>query len=324
MSKSIAHLILKDILEIRNTLGRLPTEGQYFNKLGKFPRETVNHEFGSWIAFYTSAATKEPPEEPREPKILILDIETAPILAYVWGLGENFVPLEHVVKEGHLLSFAAQWLDSEEMIYFDQRKEKDISNDKKMCEKIWNLFDEADIVAGQYSKHFDVPYILGRMAIHKLQPPKKFHQRDLKDITKKLRLLSTKLAYVSKKFNRNHIKSKHGKFPGIELWREVLNGNKEAWAEMEEYNKQDVLSTKESYKELEGWGFPGISVNVFSGSTTFGCPNGHKDYKRDGHQYMSTGKFQRFRCNVCRAVFYETGTSRNLMSNLKKDSLKGA
>ena len=63
------------------------------------------------------------------PKILVLDIETSPIISHVWGLWDNNVSLNQVQTDWHLLSWAAKWLGEKEIMYCDQRGHHDISDD---------------------------------------------------------------------------------------------------------------------------------------------------------------------------------------------------
>lgn len=69
-------------------------------------------------------------------------------------------------------------------------------------------------------------------------------------------------------------KSAHKKFPGFELWKQCLARNKEAFKEMEQYNKMDVLSLEELYTKISPWdkGFPSVCTPkrpaVTAGATT--------------------------------------------------------
>lgn len=60
---------------------------------------------------------------------------------------------------------------------------------------------------------------------------------------------------MTDKFCKKYKKLKHKKFPGHELWKECLKGNKEAWNEMRKYNIHDVLATEELYNVLKQWDF---------------------------------------------------------------------
>lgn len=51
------------------------------------------------------------------PRVLLFDIETAPIIAHVWSLWENNVSLNQIVSDWHVLSWSAKWLgDSDDKV----------------------------------------------------------------------------------------------------------------------------------------------------------------------------------------------------------------
>lgn len=257
-----------------------------------------------------------------KPRILIWDIETAPMLGYVWSLWDNDLSLDQVKKDWHLLSWSAKWLDDppEKVMYMDQRNEKDITNDKRILKKLWHLLDEADIVITQNGKNFDHKKVNARFLHHGMQPPSSYKHIDTMLIAKKhFAFTSNKLAYMSDKFNNKYKKLKPTKFPGFSMWVECLNGNQAAWKEMEKYNKYDVLALEELYKKLIPWDNT-INFNIYSEShKDIVCSCGSKDFKHNGHVYLSTGKYKRFKCRKCGA---ETRGKENLLSKEKRKSLR--
>ena len=234
-------------------------------------------------------------------KVLILDIESSPIIAHVWGLFNNDVALNQIVSDWHIMSFAAKWLDSKEVIYADQKDEKDISNDKKLLKKVWKLLDEADLVVGQNSKAFDIKKLNARFIINGMQPPSAYRQIDTKLLAKKsFAFTSNKLEYMTDKLCTNHKKTKHSKFHGHTLWVECLKGNKAAWKEMKDYNIQDVLSTEELFLKLEPWGRD-INYQVYDEDGEITCMCGDPDFIKNGFYYTNGSKFQKYRCRSCGA-----------------------
>lgn len=325
--KTVVHQILQDALRVEQALGRFPLKEEYL-RLGKYG-EAITRYFGSWFSF--QAATKrekrhEETFEPRVPKIIILDIETAPSLAYVWGLYDQNVGVNQIVKDRHLLSFAAIQLDAppSEIIYRDLRGHKNVENDKPLLVELWSLLNDADVVVGQNSKQFDVKVINSRFAIHNLQPPSPYKQIDTRDMARKnFAFSSNKLEFLSDRLCPEHKKEKHKLFPGFELWLECLRDNPQAWNEMQKYNCQDVLATRELYKRLLPWGQqPGVNLNVYHGDTTYRCQCGSSDLIRRGYNHSRAGKFQRYSCNACGAWASTSGEQNNLLSLKKKMSLK--
>jgi hypothetical protein len=112
-----------------------------------------------------------------KPKVLFIDLEIAPIIAHVWSLWQenSGVGLNQVQSDWHVLSWSAKWLGSNELMYMDQRDQKDIQNDKKILKEIWDLLDEADVVIGQNSKRFDVKKLNARFIQHGFPPPSTSH-----------------------------------------------------------------------------------------------------------------------------------------------------
>lgn len=259
------------------------------------------------------------------PRILIYDIETAPILAHVWGLFDQQIGLGQVKTDRHMLSWAAKWYGepASKVMYQDQSKAKRIEDDKALVKALGELLDEADIVITQNGKKFDNKIVNARLAIHGLPPPSPAKQIDTLALAKKhFAFTSNKLEYMSDKLNTKYKKLKHAKFSGFSLWNECLKGNKAAWAEMKKYNIHDVLATEELYEKLAPWG-TGVDFNVYSESLVNKCNCGGTKFKHNGHQYSAAGKFRRFKCLKCGANHQERGQANNLLSDDKRKSLKG-
>lgn len=258
-------------------------------------------------------------KEKKAPRILCLDIETAPMVIYNFSIGyDQNIGLDQVIEDWHLLSFAARFVGESKMHYADQRNAKDISNDKPLLEKLHALLCEADVVLGQNVQNFDIKRINARMLIHGMQPPSSYKVIDtLKIVKRKFAMTSNKLEYLSKKLC-THKKSSHKKFPGLSLWKECLKGNKSAFKEMEHYNKQDVIATEELYSKLSPWD-NSFNPNVYSELTDTVCTCGSTKFVKNGHAYTPMGKFARFKCSDCGK---EVRSRENLLSKEKRKSLR--
>lgn len=258
----------------------------------------------------------------KAPKILVLDIETSPIIAHVWQLFENNVALNQIEADWFILSWAAKWLGDPEdkVFYMDQRNSKDIENDKAILKPLWDLMNEADFILGQNVKRFDVKKINARFIQNDFPPPSSYRQLDTQIIAKAIfGFTSNKLEYMADKLCTKYKKLSHAKFPGHKMWVECLKGNKEAFQEMEEYNKHDILATEELYLKLRAWDKKGPNINVFHDSHKLICACGSIDFKKNGFVYSNTGKFQRHTCKQCGA---EVKDKTNLLSKEKRKSLK--
>ncbi len=120
-----------------------------------------------------------------KPKILIYDIETSPLETYTWGIYDQNVSVNQIKKDWHLLSFAAKWFGEKEVTYYDQRRAKDVSNDKALLERLWRLLDESDIVITQNGKQFDQKKVYARFLFHGMLPPSPSRHIDTKQLAKR-------------------------------------------------------------------------------------------------------------------------------------------
>lgn len=234
-----------------------------------------------------------------KPKVLILDIETAPIEAYIWDLKEQYVSVGQIIKDWNVIAWAAKWLDApaSEVVYQDQRNVKSVRNDKELLQDLWKLLDEADIVVTQNGRNFDGPKLNARFIMHGMRPPSPYRHLDTYQIVKNVaKFTSNSLEYLTDKLCTKYKKLSHSKFPGLSLWKECLNGNKEAWKEMEKYNIHDVLATEELYNKIKAWA-PQNAPKLFNlGQTNPQCRTcGGKTEKR-GPKWVGKKQVQSLHC----------------------------
>lgn len=237
-------------------------------------------------------------------RILVLDIETAPIAANVWRIWKENVGLNQITKDWYILSFAAKWLGEEKVRYFDQSKEPNIEDDTNLLAQLHLLLSEADFIVAHNGRKFDLKKINARFIQKGFSPPSPYRIIDTLEIAKaKFAFTSNRLAYISEQLNVDFKKLEHGKFPGFALWREVMTGNREAWKEMRLYNEYDVLSLEETYLHMRAWDDRHPNVNVFNDTEeASACPIcGSHHLVLSGHSHTNTGKYPRFHCADCGA-----------------------
>mgnify|MGYP003145899441 CR=1 FL=1 len=229
-------------------------------------------------------------------RILILDIETAPNLAYVWRFFKENVSLDQLQEHSNILSVAAKWLGEKRVYYWGTDKH----TEAEVLAYTNKLLDEADIVVAHNGDRFDMAKIRGRSLVHGLDLPSPYKQIDTWKIAKReFGFDSNSLAYLADVLGCSP-KTKHKEFPGFELWAECLKGNKRAWKELCLYNKQDVLTLEEIYVKIRPYArnHPSVSAVGEPGEVT--CPKcGSTDQKKRGHYYTNTQKYQRYKCMGC-------------------------
>lgn len=238
-------------------------------------------------------------------RVLVLDIETSPLEVYVWQLKDQYIDVSQLKKDWHIMAWAAKWLNdpANSTVYYDLRHTKN-GDDKAILKPLWKLLNEADIVLTQNGKEFDSKKINARFMLHGMTPPKPYEHMDTYKVVKKLAAFtSNKLEYLTDKFCTKYKKLSHKKFPGLSLWIECLNGNKEAWDEMKKYNIHDVLSVEEFYNKIKAWAASvGPQIYTASASSCGTCdyrgkmvegkPRRAKKYSYRQHSCPNCGSWQ--------------------------------
>lgn len=234
-----------------------------------------------------------------KPKILYYDIETMANLAYVWGKYEqNVIEYE---REWYMITFAYKWNDEKTQAYslpdFDTYK-KDQFDDKELVTKLWELFDEADIIVAHNGDAFDIKKTNSRFLFHGLTPPAAYKTIDTKKVAKKyFNFNSNKLDDLGNLLKVGR-KIKTG---GFELWMGCLKNDPAAWRDMVRYNKQDVDLLYRVYMKMRGWMNNHPNLNLYK-NTTHRCPNcGGNHLQSRGTGVTKTGRFARYQCQDCAA-----------------------
>ena len=253
-------------------------------------------------------------------KILYLDIETAPKLAYVWRFFKENISPKQVLTHGHIMSFTAIWNDEDSFIYSENRNN---NSDDEIVGQLVQLLDEADLVIGHNVEAFDCHTINGRALVAGISPPSPYKIVDTyKSARREFKFEKNSLEYLCEVLNCKHKKLSHKKFPGFELWVECLAGNEEAWEEMRDYNIMDTFSVRDVYKKMRPWirNHPNVAVHLeIDGHACPKCGSTH--VQRRGYAYTNSGKYQRFRCNSCggwarsRYTEYPTEKKKELLAN---------
>jgi rubredoxin len=224
-------------------------------------------------------------------KILLLDIETSPNLAHVWGIWQQNVGINQLLESSQTLCYAAKWLGEGPVMFSSINQ----TSRKKMLKGIHKLLDEADAVIHYNGSKFDIPTLNKEFLLEGMPPPSPCKQIDLLQVAKKqFRFVSNKLDYVSKALGLGK-KTEH---MGHELWIRCMNKDQEAWAIMEEYNINDVILLEKVYEKFKPWIKHHLNLSTFSGEQV--CPNcGGKHYQKRGFAYTAISKFQRYQCTGC-------------------------
>jgi len=313
------HDVISKVKSITNDIGRTPNREEL---VAAGLSDWIIRKYGGSKKLIELAGVKDtpPPVPTTGPKILLLDIETSPLICYAFDLFDQNIGLNQIIRDWYVMSWSAKWLGDppENIIYADCRD--NIGNDYGLLSQIWQLLDEADIVVGQNSKRFDEKKLAARFILNGFPPPSSFRSVDTLIVAKRVaKFTSNKLAYTTDKLCTKFKKLDHGKFAGFELWKACEAGSLEAWDEMENYNRYDVLSLEEYYLKIRPYDRKHPNLNVFNESLENRCSCGSIDFRSNNYVYSNTGKFNRYNCNSCGAEYVD---KYNLLDKEKRKALK--
>lgn len=236
-----------------------------------------------------------------KPRILHIDIETAPILAWVWGLYKPCIAISQIEQDWHLLCWAAKWHGEKKVMRDALWKYKlsyllDPRMERHILESLWNLLDEADIVVAHNGDRFDVAKVNAKFFEYGFKPPSPFKIVDtLKVVRANFNFSSNKLDYIAQlKDVGEKLKT------DFELWIDVMNGNPKQCKRMMDYNVQDVILLEKIYTMMLPWISNHPNVGVFEDDSVTQCAGcGSSDLQYRGYSYTNAGKYQRYVCKDC-------------------------
>lgn len=226
-----------------------------------------------------------------KPKILLLDIETAPATAYVWSLFDETVNLDRLITPSRMLCWAAKWYRGGRGAWHvaDERGGR-----KGLLEPLHALLTEADAVITYNGDRFDLPKINGEFVKEGMSPVPPTPSIDLYKTAKQFGYQSNKLQFVSQHLGIGE-KVETG---GFKLWADVMAGDATAWAKMLRYNKQDVALLEKLYDKLRPY------IKAHPALHRGGCPScGSQKVQKRGVRMTKACAIERLHCQGCGSWF---------------------
>ena len=236
------------------------------------------------------------------PRVLLIDIETAPILGYTWKTYDTNII--KVVRDWYILCFAYKWLDEKSTHVDSLRMHPDYllseQDDFSLCGELWRLLEEADIVIAHNGNRFDVKKIQARLLINGYRPPSPFKTIDTLQVARAhFGLTSNKLDSIGEQLKLGR-KVETG---GFKLWEDVVAGLLPAWQKMEKYNKQDVVLLEKVYEELRPWmpRHPNMAVYSPDGACVCSHCMSKNVVLTENKYYTNSSAYKKYLCQNCGA-----------------------
>lgn len=230
------------------------------------------------------------------PKILVYDIETTPVLAWIWRCGDQVVrhsQLHEKYNQTKIICVTYRWLHEKKSkaLVFDIRRQCD----KKVLKDFSKLANEADIILGKNNTKFDDKHINFRIFQHGL-PPIHDLRRKSDDLERWMRSTFNMQSYALDYFSK--LCTGEGKIAMyMEDWIDiVLHKDKKKLDKMVEYGLKDVDDTVALIEEVQPYVIPKHNRAAFAGDLC--CTNcGSKKIKKNGTRIVGNIRKQAFYCN---------------------------
>lgn len=250
---------------------------------------------------YTVQQLREMVRKESLPKILIFDIETAPMQAFVWKRFKENISLDQTISESFMLCWSAKWLYEEEVMG-DCLTDTEVTteNDKRIVKSLYDLINKADIIVAYNGRNFDIPYMNQRFLVYGFPPYVPTHIVDPYETAKSVfRFSSNKMDNIATQLGLQNKLS-----TDFNLWKGCMNGDSKSLNEMLVYNKQDVVVLEEIYCRMLPWikNHPNISNYFDDKNRCTKC--GSQNLQKLGRVfYTPSGQYELFRCKDCGTIF---------------------
>lgn len=231
-------------------------------------------------------------------RILLFDVETAPLLGHVWHPFGDYMRVNQLVNESFMLTWAAKWYDGRDVESNHLTgREAQKQNDKRLVRELAALVKEADAIIAHNLDRFDLKVLNGRLLYHGLDPLPPVVQID----TLKLAKGSFKVA-----FNRLDYL---GEFLGVgrkiktdfDLWKGAYMGDEDALREMTVYNEQDVILLEAVFNKIKPYVKNLPRLVDPSTQNELACPScGSTKLQRRGYYRTRSANYAKVQCQECK------------------------
>lgn len=263
-------------------------------------------------------------------RILSLDIETLPMVAFCWGLRDDYNTHENIIQDWSVVSVSWQWIGEKKIhsvsiLDSPTRFRTSVYDDTHVVTKFHGVMEKADVYLGQNIDRFDIPVLNSRILKLGLRPLNSKESIDtLKASRRAFRLPSHRLDYRGR-FFLGQGKMDTG---GMKLWRDIaqldypqfgeepdVEKAKKAVRKMVKYNRRDVKLTGEDYEQIRPYIKKHPNARMYN-SKHDGCARcGSDNVVAEGVKVRRSGKFQQWRCKGCGGWFSSS------ISEVKRDHI---
>ena len=240
----------------------------------------------------------------KKPKILFYDLETSPLLAYIWRCGEQFVGHSQLQKDHSqygIICASYCWNDGEpaKTINWGYNEQ----STAKVVEQFDKIIKQADMAIGKNSDRFDVKMLNAARMFSGLpgMPEWSKYTDDLeKQMRKHFKLPSQSLDYISAQLG-------YGGKTKMEMqdWIDIVERNKNGRAKLKKmcgYCEKDVEDTRTIWNHCEEHFTPRFNMGTYLQKVDVCIRCGSDRINKSGIRALGGTLWQEYRCGDCGKV----------------------
>jgi transposase-like protein len=255
-------------------------------------------EINERVVDYSIALVKP---KPKTPKVLFIDVETAPDLAVTFRRFKANIGQDNVLAEGGwLISAAWKWMHEAVIrsVVLDSEEAR-VQDDARIVATLYDLLEEADVVVGHNIDRFDLPIIKARMVVNGFPAARKVKTVDTLKIAKQMKFQSNRLDSLGIALGEGR-KLEH---EGIKLWIDCIQGDTAALQRMKDYNEQDIVLLENVYHRIKHMDTKPQNLGLYFDDDKVHCPVcGDTDVVETGNVITTqVSTFAEVKCNCCGA-----------------------
>ena len=252
-------------------------------------------------------------------RVVTLDIERIPgrvrtlhrgftIEGDVWDLNalkdltRRRIHADDMIEWPRTICAAWKWYDQPDTVF---AAEWEVGGYHAFMQQVWDVFDRADLIIGHNADRFDARHLMGGWAEMGLPAPSPYKVIDT------LKIARGTFAYESNTLDalnkRLGIDAKTDKYD-VKIARAAVNGDKEAQATLESYNRGDIIASEALFDRLRPYATGIPHLGMWS-DDELACPScGHTMTATGRTVHANVQRYEHLHCPNCGA--HARGTTR--------------
>jgi hypothetical protein len=232
-------------------------------------------------------------------RVLIFDVETAPLLSYHWRVWKENVAPDQLQNRAWMICWAARWAGQKTVRSDAVTPEEALAeDDSRIVGSLAELVRRADVILAHNVDRFDLPVLNTRLLDLRLEPLPPVRTIDTLKVAKRsFRFTYNRLSYLAEFLG---IEAKHQmRFPD---WLAAVKGDRTAITKMRSYCKQDINVLEQVWTHLQPYAKGTPRLVEATHEMHRACPHcgaGFSSLKPSGTHRTNASNFQRYRCDVC-------------------------